>query len=110
MDDELSQKDNKGARNIVRYSNVYPVGRNVTWNFKSEGMIKTKDDTNPIGQYQFNYETRAMALPTSSTHDKDLLMLILPHHVQYLASVLYNSTTAARRTTLDSFGVDSLKD
>eukprot|EP00592_Proboscia_alata_P006324 CAMPEP_0194360410 /NCGR_PEP_ID=MMETSP0174-20130528/7739_1 /TAXON_ID=216777 /ORGANISM="Proboscia alata, Strain PI-D3" /LENGTH=1027 /DNA_ID=CAMNT_0039131881 /DNA_START=310 /DNA_END=3393 /DNA_ORIENTATION=+ len=110
MDDALSQKDNEGARDIVRYSNVYPVGGDVTWNFKSEEMDKTKDDTNPIGQYQFNYETRAMSLPTSSTPDKDLLMLILPHHVQSLASALYNSTTTARRTTSDSFGVNSLKD
>lgn len=62
-----------GMKMIIKHSNVYPVGADVSWNFPS------KD----VGNLRFEFKTKSLS--NKSRGDASLLMLALPHHVDVLS-------------------------
>ena len=76
-----------GVRSLIKYSNLYPVGADVSWEFPSQ----------KIGVVSFRYETKSMA---ESLGD-ELLMLALPHHADAFSSSSSVTTNLLNKNEFD---------
>lgn len=61
-----------GVDKLIKYSNSYPTGVDLSWTFPSKDM----------GLLEFDYKVTGMTSQSSSTNS--MLMLALPHHVDVL--------------------------
>lgn len=91
--DEIKSNGNplsssSGVRSLTKYSDVYPTGAEVSWNFPSKNL----------GHIEFKYKTKLMTAAVEKEESfrgraEDLLMLALPHHVDVIPSPSSNCTT-----------------
>ena len=64
--------ESSGVQSLIKYSNMYPVGADVSWNFPSKN----------IGTINFEFESK----PMQESLENELLMLALPHHADAFSS------------------------